>query len=139
MKFKGYVTGPHKGSPGDRPKQVVPDQSLSLREILQRFVRHEPLDVAHAGVYGSQGDIDPESDSPFNIDQEKAKHWDLTEKDEFREMVMEEREKVEKVKKAGEAKKAAQKAEAEKKAYDEKVRQAAIEYVKQNPGGPGSI
>lgn len=128
---------PSKGAPGGRPKQVVPDQSLSLKDILNRFVRKEPLPVGHDGTFGSDGDIDPESDSPFNIDQEKAKHWDLTEKAEFQDMVMEERDRLSKLAEGKKMAEKAKKAEADKKAFDEKVRVAAIEYVKNNPGSSG--
>ena len=32
-------------------KHVVPDQSLSLSEILRRFVRHEALNISKEGTY----------------------------------------------------------------------------------------
>ena len=84
MKFKEIaVPKPSAGTGGFGAKLVVPDQSLSLKEILARFVRKEVLPVAHTAHYGSEGSIDPESDHEFNIDLEKAKHWDLTEKAEF--------------------------------------------------------
>lgn len=122
------------------PCLVVPDQSLKLQDILARFVRREALPVGQVGRYGSEGSIDPESDSPLNIDQEKAKYWDLTEKDEFAREVMrvraEHETKVRKLEAEAKAKKEAD----EKAAFDKKVRIAARKYAKENPGGtPGSI
>lgn len=140
MKFKkGAIPHPSPGAPGGRPKQVVPDQSLSLKDILNRFVRKEALEVGHPSQYGSDGEIDPESDSQFNIDQEKAKHWDLTEKAEFREAVMIEREKFTKAEKAKAAQAAADKAKADKLADEKRIRIAAKKYAKNNPGNQGSI
>lgn len=147
MKFKAYpmkfksvaIPAPSKGEPGGRPSLVVPDQSMSLRDILTRFVRKESLPVAHAATYGSEGSIDPESDSEFNIDQEKAKSWDLTEKDEFAEKVRAkhaehhaaEQEKLKKAKADAEAK-----AKAE---YDKRVRLEARKLAKKAGEKPPSI
>ena len=40
-------------------RQTVPKQSLSLREILRRFVRREPLPVSKEGVYEERfGDLE---------------------------------------------------------------------------------
>lgn len=119
--------------------QVVPDQSLKLQDILQRFVRKEALPVGHPSRYGSDGEIDPESDSPFNIDQEKARHWDLTEKQEFRDEVMKAREEFESARKAQEKAEAEKKAKADQEAFEKKVRIAARKYAKENPGNRGSI
>lgn len=137
---KSAFPAPSKGRVMQEKDQFVPDQSYSLKEILARFVRHEPLPVGHATRYGSDGDIDPESPSEFNIDQEKAKYWDLAEKQEFRERVMAVREQFE-AKKSDRVKKAkAEKAEADKRKYEDDVQKAAEAYVKKNPGGsPGSI
>lgn len=90
MKFKGIaVPPPSKGIRITEPDQVVPDQSLSLREIIQRFTRNEALPVGMKGQYGSDSGIDPESESEFNVDVEKSAHWDLTEKHEFIDRVKE--------------------------------------------------
>lgn len=147
MKMKGYpmkfksiaIPEPSKGAPGGRPAQVVPDQSLDLKEILARFVRKEPLPVGHTGYYGSDGEIDPESESEFNIDQEKAKGWDLTEKFEFSEKVQAEvrkHEAEESRRKAKEASDAAAKARAD---YEKAVRIAARKLAKKAGEKPPSI
>lgn len=40
-------------------RQVVPNQSMTLKEILRRFVKREALPVEHAGVYEERfGDIE---------------------------------------------------------------------------------
>lgn len=118
--------------------QVVPDQSLTLKEILTRFVRGEALPVGQKHTYGSDGSIDPESESNFNVDLEKAKHWDLTEKAEFRDAVMAERERLGKVEASKKKDADEKKALADKAAFDKKVRIAAKKYAKQYPGGTGS-
>lgn len=41
-------------------KYVVPMQSMSLREILRRFVRKESLPVSHEGTYNDEYDHDLE-------------------------------------------------------------------------------
>lgn len=52
MQFKSRsCPEPSKGQAGGRKRQVVPNQAMSLGEILQRFVRHEPLPVGKEGVY----------------------------------------------------------------------------------------
>lgn len=143
MKFKSVaIPSPSLGvgcDPKKRPKLVVPNQSMSLREILTRFVRQEALPVEHKGVFGSDGSIDPESDSEFNIDQEKAKGWDLTEKDDFAEKVRArhaEHHALEQEK----AKKAKADAEVKAKAdYDKRVRLEARKLAKKAGEKPPSI
>ena len=53
--------------------QVVPDQSLSLQEILEKFVRNEEVEVGHPIWY----DEDQESMD----DLEKIRNADLVDKD----------------------------------------------------------
>ena len=140
MKFKSQaLPAPSKGVKGGRPKLVVPDQSMSLKEILQRFVRKEPLPVSHRGSFGSEGEIDPESDSEFNIDQEKAKSWDLTEKQEFADKV---RAKHAEHHALEQDKLRKQKVQAELKAkedYDKRVRIEARKLAKKAGQKPPSI
>jgi len=54
-------------------KVVVPMQSMSLREILRRFVRKESLPVSHEGTYEDR----------YDYDLEKLAHEDLTVKEEL--------------------------------------------------------
>lgn len=56
-------------------KAVVPNQSLSLQEILQRFTRGEPLEIGREGATFDDGDED----------LEKVKNADLVDKAEFAE------------------------------------------------------
>lgn len=138
MIFRSISTPkPSKGLKIVSAQQAVPNQSISLAEMLRRFVRKEALPIGHPANFGSDGAIDPESESPFNIDLEKAKHWDLTEKAEFKDAVMVERDRVSKIARGKELADKAKKAEAEKKAFDKKVRIAARKYAKQVPGGQG--
>lgn len=57
---------------------VVPDQSMSLEEILHRFTRGETLPV---GMEMEMGD--DSLDNPLNIDLEKLANSDLVDKEEF--------------------------------------------------------
>lgn len=100
-------------------KRTVPNQAMSLREMLRRFVRREPLPVEKQGVY-------IESD----YDLEKLPHLDRTEQDEI---LAEMKGKTEKAKAKVEKKKkedadkviaeevAKQKAEAAKQQSDPKA------------------
>lgn len=57
-----------------QPRLTVPSQSLSLREILRRFVRREPLPTSRDGIYEERfGDI------------EKIAHMDIVEQLAFAE------------------------------------------------------
>lgn len=62
---------------------VVPDQSMSLEEILLRFTRGEPLPV---GMDVQEGE---DSDNPLNIDLEKIANSDLVDREEFIEKLKE--------------------------------------------------
>lgn len=77
--------------------QVVPDQSMSLQEILARFTRGEPVPVGHETSEGIQED-----------DLEKLKHADLVDKAEYKEKLEEIKTKYEK-QEAAKAKKQKQK------------------------------
>lgn len=54
-------------------KAVVPNQSLSLQEILERFTRGEPLEIGRIGAVYDDG----------AEDLEKMAHADLVDKQEF--------------------------------------------------------
>lgn len=77
--------------------QVVPDQSMSLQEILARFTRGEPVPVGHETSEGIQ-----------EHDLEKLKHADLVDKAEYKEKLEEIKTKYEK-QEAAKAKKQKQK------------------------------
>lgn len=73
MKYRAVsMPGPSRGVATGGKKLTVPDQSMSLKTILERFVRHEALPVGLGGVYHESDD-----------DLEKVAAMDLTEKDEF--------------------------------------------------------
>lgn len=79
MKFKkSSIPEPSVGTDFSQEiDQVVPDQSMSLEEILTRFTRGEQLPV---GMEVQEGD---ESDNPLNVDLEKLANSDLVDKEEF--------------------------------------------------------
>lgn len=140
MKFKGIAIPQRSaGIVITEPDQVVPDQSLTLKEILARFTRGEALPVGLPVQYGSQTEIDPESDSEFNIDLEKSRSWDLTEKMEFRQRVDEVKAEFEARQKEKDAKTKAAEAEKQKADFDKKVRLAAKKLAAKNPVQTGSI
>lgn len=87
--------------------EVVPDQSMSLQYILEKFTRGEPLAVAH-----------PTSEGVQDEDLEKIRHADLVDKAAYSA-------KLEGIKKAHE-KQEAKKAKAQKE-KDEKERAEAFE------------
>lgn len=140
MKFKGIaIPQPWPGVMIEGPKQVVPDQSLSLREILARFTRNEALPIGSTTHYGSDGAIDPESDSEFNIDVEKARYWDLTEKDDFKAMVYAERQKHENIEKAKAEKVKAANAAKSKADFEAAVQKEAAKMAGKQTTAGGSI
>lgn len=69
-----------KEAPGtsftDQVSLVVPDHSMSLKEILTRFTRNETLPIAHPAQDGEEGILE-------DTDLEKLKYADLVEKDEY--------------------------------------------------------
>lgn len=55
------------------PVVVVPNQSMSLREILRRFVRKESLPVSQEGIYEERmGDLEKMSKEDIVIRHERA-------------------------------------------------------------------
>lgn len=100
--------------------QVVPDQSMSLEEILHRFTRNESLPVAMQAEYG-----DDDIENPLNVDLEKMATADLVDKEQFTDQLKEVKkayEKQEKEKVSRKQKADAEKAEAERlKAIQEEV------------------
>lgn len=63
---------PSKGRPAMGKKMVVPDQSMSLEEILARFTRGEAVPIGRDGSYHESED-----------DLEKVSRMDLVDKAEF--------------------------------------------------------
>ena len=138
MKFKGsQIPSPSKGLVITEKSQVVPDQSLSLKEILTRFTRHEPLPIGNRAEFGNGQD--PESDHPLNIDLEKVQHMDLVEKQELLGQIEDIKKRADDDKKARE-KKRHEDDMAKRKAEYEKAVEAEVEKrMKNRPAGAGSI
>lgn len=71
------------------PKVVVPDESLTVRQIIERFTRGQGSGVA---VRDGQYDDTANFDTP---DMEKLEHMDLIERDEFAGVVDQRRKELE--------------------------------------------
>lgn len=73
MKFKSIACPTiSKGVRYSGKKLVVPNQAMSLQEILERFTRGEPLPIAQPINYHESED-----------DLEKVSHMDLVDKEEY--------------------------------------------------------
>lgn len=95
--------------------EVVPDESLSLEEILSRFTRGESLEVEHEGNYDDQTEVD----------LEKLKSADLVDRAEYVDRLKAVQKQYEEQEAQAEAsRKSAAEAE-EKAAFDKKVAEAA--------------
>lgn len=68
------------------PSETIPDQTMSMREILQRYARGLPLEGERVPMYSE----DPENDLP------DMRHLDLAEQQEIREQYAEELKDLEK-------------------------------------------
>jgi len=128
MKYKGKAIP--KPSPGvdftNEKSIVVPDQSMSLEEILRRFTRSESLPVGKKTEYGD------ESDNPLNVDLEKLAKSDITERHEYMDKldeVQKQYNRQEKIK-AEDLKKA--EAERAKIAEQKRINLAAKRLAKEN-------
>jgi len=91
-------------------KVVVPNQSMTLQQILKRFIKHEALPIVKEGVYSDEQDID----------LEKFKHEDPVDQEE---MIQEQRVRTEGLKQKAEKAKtsAMEKAKAKKKEEEEQL------------------
>lgn len=73
-KFKSIAwPAPTAGIAGGRKKLTVPNQALSLEEILRRFTRGESLEIGKDGTFDDEGDDD----------LEKVAHMDLVDREEY--------------------------------------------------------
>lgn len=73
MKFKSSSAPKESvGQTGFGPKTVVPNQALSLEEIIARFTRGETLSIGRDVSYHESDD-----------DLEKVSHMDLVDREEF--------------------------------------------------------
>lgn len=93
---------PSKGVKVGGKKLVVPNQALSLRDIIERFTRNEAVPVGREVVW----------DDDAEIDLEKLSHADIVDKMEYRDEMIakqkayqkQEKRKAEKLKADAEAK-----------------------------------
>lgn len=121
MEFKSNaIPGASKGIRIKGKSQVVPNQSLSLKEILERFTRNEPLPVGH----------DVSSDEDGDEDLEKLKHADLVDKFEYIDKL----KAVQKEHQEKEDKKAKTAKEKAQKAYEAKIRADVEAQIKSEQG-----
>lgn len=138
MKFKGKaIPQPSEGLVITEVDQVVPDQSLSLKEILKRFVRHEALPIGNNASFGNGQD--PEGDSPLNIDLEKAAHWDLVERQEFKQKVEDMQRQYESQEKSKREKAHAEKVAKDKAEIESRIQAEVEKRTKNRPADAGSI
>lgn len=124
MKFKKLaIPEPSEGIDySDEVSLVIPDQSLSLEEILQRFTRGEELPVGFEGVF----------DEETEDDLEKLGRADLVDKYEYSQKMQEIQKEFEAQEKARE--KAEREAEEKRQQaeLDKKIRIAAKKLAKSN-------
>lgn len=73
-KLRLYPPVPVVGQSFAKAKKVVmPNQSMSLREIIRRFMRNESLPVSHEGFYADDmGDLEKMSKEDITIRHERA-------------------------------------------------------------------
>lgn len=132
MKFRAIANPkPSEGCSKWDKNQVVPDQSLSLAEILRRFVRGEAVPVG----LSTFGVDDGEQDHELDVDLEKLAHADLTEKDEWKEKARELQRKYERQEKAKADKAAKKAAEDREKAVQKRIDEQVAERLKRSEGG----
>lgn len=138
MKFLGIAVPPaSKGYKVPGKKLVVPDQSLSLQEILARFTRNEALPIGHNVDWGGVDDDAPESE--LEVDLEKLAKADMTYRDEWKEKAKAISDRYESEERARKAQQAADKEAAEKAKLDRKIRIEARKLAKKETGKAGSI
>lgn len=66
-----------------RKSQSIPDQSMSIKEIVKRFVRGIPVDVVQRqGVYADQNEFDLEKVSRMDFDEKFALANELKQRNE---------------------------------------------------------
>lgn len=131
MKFKGKsIPERSKGMDGFGVSEFVPNQSLSLHEILMRFSRGEAMDIGTRGAFGEAEDED--LDNPLNVDLEKVRHMDLVDKHEFIDEMKAHQDRYRDQEMAKKLKQDAIAAEEAKKAEERRIRRMARNYAKEN-------
>lgn len=111
MKYRSQACpAPSAGTPTLDKKNVVPNQSISLQEILLRFTRNEALPVGNEVHYHESED-----------DLEKVKHMDLVDRYEFIDKLKETQERYQQQERL--------KAEREKRQTVEKAKAEILEEI----------
>lgn len=126
VKFKA-VAWPAPPKPKDYKDQVrvtLPDQSLSLEDILDRFTRNESVPVGKHVQFDSEAELD----SAMTVDIEKIMRADLVERANYFDMLENVKKTFEKEEKARQKKTA--EAELEKRIKAELAAREAV--AKQN-------
>lgn len=120
------IPKPSKGQSFVGVKSVfVPDQSMSLEEILRRFTRGEAVPLGHETHY------DEHAESDDSIDIEKMAHADLVDKAEYYQKLEEVKIAYDKQEKA-KARKQREKEEADKTAaYEARIQAEAEKLAKE--------
>lgn len=133
MKFKSVACpAPSVGADYSNEEDIlVPDQGLSLREILERFTRGESLPVGQPTEYGEDEDFD----NPMNVDLEKAANMDLVEKQEFVERLQDYQTRYDAQEKRKEKDALEASEKAKKLAEEKRIRIAAKKLAKRSSGG----
>lgn len=115
--FTEAVARPQSGKP--RKYRTVPDQSLSVDEIMRRFVRGIPVDVQQReAVYIDQQDYDLEKMSRMDFGEKAAMAAEVREQGEARKAAFDERQRAREVAKERARAKKEQPPEPSRKASD---------------------
>lgn len=107
---------------------VVPDQSMSLEEILYRFTRGESLPVG----FDVNFDEDSDMSNPLNVDLEKIANSDLVDREEFIDKLKDVQRRYNEQEKAKAEAEAKRKEEEFKKLDEKRIRLAARKLAKES-------
>jgi len=95
MQFKSLASPPvSEGQKGGRKKQVVPNQAMSLEEILKRFVRNEALPIGREALYHEGEDDLSKLDDMDPVDKKEYADRQRQVQREFKEQERVKREKA---------------------------------------------
>lgn len=99
MKFKTQFNAePSKGEVNTQPSQTIPDQSLSVKEIMRRYASGLPLEGQRVPLYEGEEEATPDF---ANMDLAEREQWqrDLrAELDETNQKIQSDREERQKAK-----------------------------------------
>lgn len=136
--YKSIASPTPKGSSRDwskLEKLTVPDQSLSLQDILDRFSRKEALPVGKDPSYNDEIEID----SPFAVDLEKLGQADILDKMEHAEQWREISDTFKREEAARVAKKTAADKKAAKEAENERIEKEVQARIAKESSKPSAV